>query len=83
MSKAEYAVADLYEENASLRQRAERAERILAALRYPIAIVVDETWNAFDEYDGEMSGLIRHTIRAAVASATAAVAAAEQEVGRE
>lgn len=64
-----------------LRQRAERAERILAALRYPSATIVDETWNAFDEYDGEMSGLIRHTIRAAVSSATAAVAAAEQEVG--
>lgn len=53
-----------------------RLRAILAALREPSATVVDETWNALDEYDGEMYGLIRHTIRAAVA-------AAEQEVGRE
>lgn len=68
-----------------LYQRAERAERILVALWYPSATIVDETRNAFDEYDGEMSGLIHHTIRAAVSAATvaAAVTAAEQEVGRE
>ena len=73
MSKAEYAVADLREENASLRQRAVRAERILAALREP----------SFEVVKAAAELITRTTKNFPSRAIRAAVAAAEQEVGRE
>ena len=68
-------IASLNTENAALRQRAERAERILAALREPSEAVVMMT----------LKRTGANAIRAAVGAAEifAAVTAAEQEVERE
>lgn len=59
-----------------LRQRAERAERILNALEEPSEAVVNTAWENFISRGVTWKRDISDTIRAAVV-------AAEQEVGRE
>lgn len=82
MSKTEYTIADLEAENATLRQRAERAERILAALREQSEAVVGAAARAEVPRTWAMRAPSERARmrRSARAMLRAAVAAAEKEV---
>ena len=71
-------IARLRDENAALRERAERAERILAALREPSEDVSNAVWRTWGLCDSR-----NHLTATLHALVRAAVEAAEQEVGRE